>query len=138
MSKHNTAEKRLMENGIKPSFPRLRILECLVESSEHPTADDVYRELVEEIPTLSKTTVYNALTLFEDADLIRRVATDGNETHYDARLDDHGHFECESCGRIFDFPIRADALVEAGLESFLVRKRNVYYRGLCPQCRDKQ
>jgi len=138
MSKHNEAEKRLLEKRIRPSFPRLRILEYLLKSREHPGADDVYRALVDDIPTLSKTTVYNALALFEEAGLVRRVATDGNEARYDARLEEHGHFRCESCGRIFDFAIRLDPSVEAGLESFLVRKRSVYYQGLCPQCRDGQ
>ncbi|OPL15479.1 MAG: hypothetical protein AVO39_08010 [delta proteobacterium MLS_D] len=66
MSKHNEAEKRLLEKRIRPSFPRLRILEYLLKSREHPGADDVYRALVDDIPTLSKTTVYNALALFEE------------------------------------------------------------------------
>ena len=129
--------ERLIQKNIKPSFSRLRVMEYLMTERNHPTVDDIYRELVEEIPTLSKTTVYNTLALFEDARLVRRVATDGNEARYDAFVEDHGHFRCDSCEKIFDFSIRLEEADEEGLDSFDIRERNIYYQGLCPQCRDR-
>ncbi len=129
---------RLIQNNIKPSFPRLRVMEYLMTERNHPTVHDIYRELVEEIPTLSKTTVYNTLALFEDARLVRRVATDGSEARFDSFVEDHGHFSCESCKKIFDFSIRLEGAVEEGLDSFEIREKNIYYQGLCPHCRDSK
>ena len=54
----------LKENGIKPSYQRMKIYEFLLQNRIHPTVDTIYRALNKEIPTLSKTTVYNTLNLF--------------------------------------------------------------------------
>lgn len=125
----------LLGNNIKPSYQRLRVMEYLSSRRHHPTVDEIYRALVGEIPTLSKTTVYNTLTLFVKANLARRVIVDDSEAHYDAVTESHGHFKCDSCGGIYDFVIGPDSLGEEGLGSFEIRERNVYYRGICSICR---
>ncbi|HBG76892.1 MAG TPA: transcriptional repressor, partial [Clostridiales bacterium] len=72
-------QKYLLKNHIKPSFPRLKVFEYLAANASHPTVDDIYRALVAEMPTLSKTTIYNTLDLFLRANVIRAVTIDGNE-----------------------------------------------------------
>ena len=62
----NVAAK-LIENGISPSITRIKIYEYLYGNKNHPTVNDVYISLSEEIPTLSKTTVYNTLKMFVNA-----------------------------------------------------------------------
>ena len=47
----------LKSHDIKPSYQRIKIFEYLVEHKNHPTVDMIYKALVDEIPTLSKTTV---------------------------------------------------------------------------------
>ena len=59
--------------GIKPSYTRVRIMEYLVANRSHPTADEIYNSLVGEIPTLSKTTVYNSMNAFVQAGLARVI-----------------------------------------------------------------
>ena len=49
----------LKSHEIKPSFQRMRIFEYLITHRNHPTVEMIYKSLVKEIPTLSKTTVYN-------------------------------------------------------------------------------
>ncbi|MBE9492712.1 MAG: transcriptional repressor, partial [Bacteroidetes bacterium] len=49
----------LKSHGIKPSYQRVRVFEYLIKNKSHPTVDTVYKALADEIPTLSKTTVYN-------------------------------------------------------------------------------
>ena len=49
----------LNDHSIKPSYQRVRILKYLVEKRNHPTVEMIHKELVSDIPTLSKTTVYN-------------------------------------------------------------------------------
>ena len=57
-------EKYLRDHGISPSYQRKRIFEYLYNSKDHPRVNDIYYALIDEIPTLSKTTVYNTLNLF--------------------------------------------------------------------------
>ena len=127
----------LLEHNVRPSYQRLKIMEYLAGKRHHPTADEIYRALCDDIPTLSKTTVYNTLALFVRTNLARRIVVEDNEAHYDAVVDDHGHFRCDSCGIIFDFTIGFESTMEEGLASFDVREKHVYYQGLCPNCHTK-
>jgi len=54
----------LKNHDIKPSYQRMKIFQYLLDNHVHPTVDTIYKALCPEIPTLSKTTVYNTLNLF--------------------------------------------------------------------------
>ena len=43
----------------------------------HPTVDEIYQALVDHIPTLSKTTVYNTLRLLMEHGVVRMLTIDG-------------------------------------------------------------
>lgn len=124
----------LLKEGIKPSYARIRIMEYLLSRKSHPTVDEIYTALVKEIPTLSKTTVYNTLNLFVKSRIARVITIEENETRYDADMSYHGHFKCESCGLIRDFYFKSAAIDTSDLDGFLIRDKNVYYSGLCPEC----
>jgi Fur family peroxide stress response transcriptional regulator len=120
--------------GIKPSYTRVRIMEYLVANRSHPTADEIYNSLVGEIPTLSKTTVYNSMNAFVQAGLARVITIEENGARYDADISDHGHFKCTQCGRIYDFPVDMAGLRPKGLAGFKVSQRDVYFKGTCSGC----
>lgn len=130
----NDIKEYLIKNNVKPSFPRLKVFEYLVSHQTHPTVDDIYRELVEQIPTLSKTTIYNTLDLFVEANITRAVTIDGNELRYDVDTTNHGHFKCDLCNAIFEFDLDMSTLAAAPLDGFDVREKNVFYKGICPRC----
>lgn len=54
----------LKSKGVRPSEQRIRIFKYLYVNKNHPTVDMIYRELVQKMPCLSKTTVYNTLNIF--------------------------------------------------------------------------
>ena len=135
--KIDTLAKILTEKNIKPSYQRIRILEYLMTKKNHPTVDRIYNDLLKEIPTLSKATVYNTLDLFKKGNLAKVVTIEDNETRFDARASDHGHFKCESCGCIFDFEIDIDSFLIDSLEQFKINEKNVYFNGICPKCIEK-
>ncbi len=124
----------LRGNGIKPSYQRIKIYEFLMNTKEHPTVENIYRNLVTEIPTLSKTTVYNTLNLFVENNIALLITIEENETRYDADTSVHGHFKCEKCGRVADFSLDlGDATVE-NLAGFQINQKHVYFKGLCDRC----
>lgn len=133
----NEIKNYLIKNGIKPSFPRLKIFEYLASRPTHPTVDDIHKALVEEIPTLSKTTVYNALDLFIRSNIVRSVTIDGNELRYDVDVTNHGHFKCGKCHFIYEFDIDPALLNPGSLEGFRILEKNVYYKGICFNCMAK-
>ncbi|MHB1319926.1 MAG: Fur family transcriptional regulator [Anaerolineae bacterium] len=120
--------------GIRASHQRLRVLAFLREHRGHPTAEEIYEHLLVEIPTLSRATVYNTLHLFAQKDLVRVIDTVAPETRYDSLLTPHGHFHCDRCGALIDFPIDLESVAAANLDGFRVRERHVTFKGLCPDC----
>ncbi|NLB89278.1 MAG: transcriptional repressor [Syntrophomonadaceae bacterium] len=127
-------ENLLRLNNIKPSHHRLRIYQYLIEKKNHPTVDIMYRELIKEIPTLSKTTLYNTLNLFVENKIVHLITIEENETRYDADTSLHGHFKCKDCGEVFDIRIGITEEDFTGLEGFIVEESDVYFKGLCPKC----
>ena len=126
--------KTLTEKDIKPSYQRIKILEYLITKRNHPTVDKIFNDLAKEIPTLSKATVYNTLELLKRANLARVVTIEDNETRFDAKVVNHGHFKCELCGNIYDFAVNIDNLSIDSLEHFKISEKNVYFKGICPKC----
>ena len=124
----------LRERKIKPSYQRMKIFEYLTEMKNHPTVDMIYRDLVGEIPTLSKATVYNTLDQFKKTGLARVVTIEDNITRYDSQVSVHGHFKCENCGRIIDFPVDMESISADVLENCTITDKNVYFKGICPGC----
>ena len=68
----------LSENGIRPMNKRAKIMDYLVSKRNHPTAEMIYLEFVNEIAGLSKTTVYNTLNLFVRKGIARALNIDSN------------------------------------------------------------
>ncbi|NYB74888.1 transcriptional repressor [Sedimentibacter hydroxybenzoicus DSM 7310] len=124
----------LKNKKIRLSHQRLKVLEYLTTNYNHPTADQIYNGLHDEVPTLSKTTVYNTLSSLLDAGLIRAINIEDNEVRYDINTHDHGHFKCESCKNIYDFNIDIDLFEADQLSGFEINDKNVFFKGTCRSC----
>jgi Fe2+ or Zn2+ uptake regulation protein len=127
----------LKTNNIKPSYQRIKIYEYLMGTTEHPTVDTIYRALLGEIPTLSKTTVYNTLNLFVDNNIALLITIEENEARYDADTSVHGHFKCDNCGAVLDFRTDLSDLLITQLEGCSVTEKHIYFRGTCGACTQK-
>ncbi|MGE0560725.1 MAG: Fur family transcriptional regulator [Flavobacteriales bacterium] len=124
----------LSENEIKPSYQRIKIFEYLYKEMNHPTVDVIYKTLAPEIPTLSKTTVYNTLKLFVDKGITSTVTIENNEVRYDAIVEHHGHFKCNICGKIVDIPLDFEKLNLNELKDVSIEKTHVHLIGKCNKC----
>lgn len=103
----------------------------------HPTVENIFHELEREIPTLSKTTIYNTLNLFKEKNIIQLIGIEENETRYDADTSEHAHFKCKACGKIFDVFTDYSKIPTKELEHFQVDDMQVYFKGLCEECINK-
>ncbi|MGL5577881.1 MAG: Fur family transcriptional regulator, partial [Fusobacteriaceae bacterium] len=95
------------------------------------------KALCPEIPTLSKTTVYNTLNLFIEKGITKVITIEENETRYDVDVHVHGHFKCVECKKVYDIPVALDQLVVDGMNGFKVDEYHVYFKGICPHCQNK-
>lgn len=127
-------EQFLKLHDIKPSHHRMRVYEYLVTNRNHPSVDVIFQELVKEIPTLSRTTLYNTLNLFVEKGIVTPITIAENELRYDADTSVHGHLRCNRCGQIFDIWLDAASLDLKGTEGFKIEESHIYFKGLCPKC----
>ncbi len=128
----------LSKNGLRPTYQRIKVFEYLHQKQGHPTVDEIFDFLSPEIPSLSKTTIYNTLHSLVEVGLARVIQIDGIEQRYDVALHNHGHFKCERCGSITNFKIDIDRFPADELAQFEIREKNVYFNGLCPNCLSQQ
>ena len=124
----------LSENGIRPMNKRVKIMNYLVSKRNHPTAEMIYLEMVNEIAGLSKTTVYNTLNLFVQEGIARALNIDSNELRYDADISQHGHFKCKECGEVYDFSLNKDMLQDLRLKNFVLTDYQFSIKGICSIC----
>lgn len=124
----------LKDAGIKPSMQRIMILDYLTKNHIHPVVDTIYRALYKDIPTLSKTTVYNTLDLFTKHNLVHKLFIEENEARYDIDTTIHGHFKCIDCGLIIDVNINQINTEVKKINDNKIITLEVYYKGICKKC----
>lgn len=121
------------EHGLRATPQRIAVYKYLYENRTHTDADEIYRKVVEMYPSFSKTTVYNSLNSLENQGLILKINIDSQRVRYDANTRLHGHFICDNCKKIYDFNV--ENIVFSLPNGFAVHEKNVYCRGICPQCK---
>jgi Fur family transcriptional regulator, peroxide stress response regulator len=124
----------LSRNGIKPSLHRMKVMEYLMRMKNHPTVDTIYKNISDDIPTLSKTTVYNTLKTFQESGIVQAITIEDNEVKYDATVDKHAHFKCSRCGQLFDLPIDTKVLHLRSIGGHLIKESQLYFKGICKSC----
>ncbi|HLV09280.1 MAG TPA: Fur family transcriptional regulator [Halanaerobiales bacterium] len=126
-----TIKDLLEKKGIEASFQRLKIYQYLIREKNHPTVNMIFKALSREIPTLSKTTVYNNLKLFEEKEMVVALNLSDHEVRFDADTTVHGHFKCRRCEKIYDFKINS---IDTDLKGYKIEEKEVYYTGICKDC----
>ena len=129
----------LLSFNVKPSVQRLAIMDYLLTHRTHPSIEEIYLALCDDIPTLSKTTVYNTLKLFVEHGAAQMLTIDEHNVCFDGDLSLHAHFLCKSCNKIFDLPApKEDELItKIQNEGVQVEATHYYYRGICPSCKEQ-
>lgn len=131
----NQIKTNLETQGVRPSYQRLKVMEYLNQhKNSHPTAEEIYAALAPVIPTLSRATIYNTLHSFSEHGLVNCMSINGTEIHYDVRIEPHGHFKCEKCGKILNFSVNLEDLRFDALENYEIKHRNLIFTGICSDC----
>lgn len=115
---------------------KMKIMEYLMNTKSHPTAEAVYAVVVKDIPTISLSTVYRNLnTMAEEGEILKFEV--GNESHFDADTSFHHHIYCKACKNVFDLHDKeiAEYITEkANIPNFKVESTNLIFTGKCYDC----
>ena len=95
----------LKSSGLKATGPRLKILEVFQHGPQrHMTAEDVFRQLMQDNTDIGLATVYRVLTQFEQAGLLSRNHFEGGKAVYELNEGQHhDHLVCLDCGQVEEF-----------------------------------
>ncbi|MDN4595023.1 peroxide-responsive transcriptional repressor PerR [Polycladomyces subterraneus] len=136
-SRLEQAVEKLKSTGVRMTPQRHAILEFLLSSMSHPTADEIYKSLEGKFPNMSVATVYNNLRVFKEAGLVRELTYGDASSRFDANMTDHYHVICRECGKItdFDYPPLIDVEREAAKRTgFRVESHRMEIYGICKDC----
>lgn len=128
-----------MEANSKHFRKRNAILECLMNTDCHPSAETVHEMLQAEHPDISLATVYRNLSLFKRQGTIISVGTVGGSERFDANTEPHVHFICTDCHAVLDLPqMQVPQTLSTSAEAFSgcrVDGCQLTFTGQCSDCR---
>ena len=126
MEKRSTIQKSLISSAV-------------LSMDNHPTADEIYAEVLKRCPNISKGTVYRNLNQLAESGEILRVQVANAPDRYDHTLGDHSHFYCRSCGKVYDYQLQTPVLPQPDLNPELqVLTCDVIFSGYCSSCQQKE
>jgi Fur family ferric uptake transcriptional regulator len=106
-------ERMCRERNLRISGPRRIILDILDRSTDHPCAEEIYRQAAKIQSTINLATVYRTLNRLTAVGVVCRVELGDGKTHYEvARNGHHDHLIDVESGKIVEF---RDADIEAQL-----------------------
>ena len=99
--------QELRKVGLKVTLPRVKILQILESAdaaTQHMSAEDVYRALLDAGEDVGLATVYRVLTQFESAGLVTRHNFETGHSVFElAKGEHHDHMVCMESGEVIEF-----------------------------------
>lgn len=133
-------EKISRERNLPVTIQRRVVLSALLDRHDHPTVDQLFEDVKERMPGVSRTTVYRALETLVELGLARRTNHFEASARFDGNTDHHHHLVCRHCNRVDDIEhpgLNKFTPPELGGISFEILDYSIYLEGLCPSCRNR-
>lgn len=123
--------------GFRSTKQRRSVYEHLETMRGHPTAEDVFHAVREELPRISLATVYKALESLVESGVAQKVTGGDGTAHFESRVDEHFHARCRACNRIVDveaLPEFHHCVDKIRTQGFAIERARVELTGLCESC----
>jgi Fur family ferric uptake transcriptional regulator len=122
---------------MKYTNQRVAILDFLKDNLNHPTVEEIFEEVKQKLPRITKATVYKNLKVLAANNIIKEVNVRG-VSRFEAKLEPHHHIICKNCGKIVDF--KSKDLVDYALKTvenqkeFIIKSAETNFFGQCKTC----
>jgi Fur family peroxide stress response transcriptional regulator len=132
----------LQRAGLRLTPQRQAVCEYLAGSSGHPSPYQVFADITEAHPEISRATVYNTLNTLQQLGAIVELSFGADHTHYDTNPEPHINLICLRCHEIEDYAgsLPLDELSERilGETGFQTAAAKVDLIGFCARCREQR
>lgn len=125
---------------MKKSYQRDTILQVVLNSTDHPTAEIIYNRVQKIIPNISLGTVYRNLNSLVENGYIKHIGISNNQDHFDKTTMSHNHIRCIVCNNVCDiFSTTTDDFCDKiELETkYKIISKDLVFEGICPNCQKK-
>ena len=124
------------EHGITATHQRQVLYEVMQGMEGHPSPEEVYARVKEQIPSISLATVYKNIHLFVESGVLREVSLHHGTVRVEMNDEMHHHLVCSKCKSISDIGEQELHLapMQGMLNGFLVERYAVDVIGICPKC----
>lgn len=140
MEKLEKFREFIRERGLKSTRQRDEIAGWFFRHRGHLSAEQIYREVKEEVPGIGFSTVYRTMKLLVEAGLVAERHFGDAEALYENLSTHHDHCICTACGKIIEFENeQIEQLQDSVAErfGFLLKSHRMELYGLCSDCRGK-
>ena len=129
---------RMREWAVRVTPQRLAIAEVVLNSSDHPTVQQIYDRVKGHFPSMTLATIYSTLGVLQNSGLIQELPFP-QFSWYESNLEPHVNLVCVKCGTVTDADIGHDSVVTlknqiAGESKFKVGWQRVDFHGWCSNC----
>jgi Fur family peroxide stress response transcriptional regulator len=130
---------KLKAAGYRITPQRLAILKTLLESDQHPSVEDIFRQVQRDFPTTSLATVYNTVERLKSLGEILELPSSGASRYDGRKPEPHPHLICTVCGCIHDLDIDLGATTQAVAQEhgYADVTHRLEFYGICPRCQER-
>ncbi len=132
--------RQLKDKGVRFTPQRQAILEFLLRTNIHPTAEDIYQDVKAKFPGVSLGTIYNTLNMLKEHGHILELSYGDMSSRFDGNAQNHYHVVCSYCGKVVDFHRPLIRLEEEAEQrtGFQVMGHRMEFYGICSECRKRE
>ncbi len=129
---------RLRMRSVRVTPQRLAIAEAVLNSSDHPTVQQIYERVRDHFPSMTLATIYSTLGVQERSGLIQELPFE-RMSRYEPNMDPHVNRVCIGCETVMDADAGQEAVVRLrnrilNESDFQVAWQRVDFYGWCPNC----
>ena len=129
----------LREEGLRITPQRIAIVDYLLKTEDHPSAEQIHKVVQKKYPMVSLSTVYKTLDMLKKKKLVNEIEVSG-EARFDAHTDEHINLVCMNCGKIEDIDENSLKEIQARAarkSKYSILKGNFELFGYCIDCKSK-
>lgn len=134
-------KSKLRDRGFRLTPQRLQIVNILIASEEHPSAEQIFKEVRETFPTTSLATIYKTLLVLKEIGEVIELSFGEGGSRFDGHKPyPHPHVICTKCGEIQDpapEPMNELAAAMAARTGYDISSHRLDFFGLCPNCQER-
>jgi len=131
---------RVRERGGRVTLARRLLLDAVISSPGHHTADELAATVRARAPGVHLTTIYRNLDELGRMAVVDRTYVGRGPASYGLASAPHGHLVCEECGALADIPDEAFRFLAAAamtLHGFAIRPAALAAPGRCAACQPR-